>query len=164
MEMASELSRLRATELEQRVAFEEKVDQVEQQVKLDDRVKNDHVIGIVDQNLRDCEKVADALQRRVEQQSADIQNKKLKLYEHIRELETQLRENEEGISERRLILAKSQEDNEKIGHVIRIKSDQSDRLNDEIRDMKNTAMKLGDLERQRKEDLRLKVERFKEVT
>jgi septal ring factor EnvC (AmiA/AmiB activator) len=74
------------------------------------------------------------------------------MYEAVRDLEEKLRVAEEEVSDRRLLLARKQEDNKRIGHSLRLKAEQSDKTEAEIADMKRTFEKLADLERERKEE------------
>ena len=103
------------------------------------------------------------LERKVDQQNADIQNKRFAIYETMRQLEDQQREVEENISDCRLQLARKQEDNQKLGHSLKIKNEQASSFEDEIRDIKRVYERLGELDRERKEDGRVKVGRLKSI-
>lgn len=163
MQMTSELTRLRTVDLDQRIAFEEKVRDIEARVAREDRVHNDHVLERADKDLREVEKVTSMLDKKLEQQSNDIQKKRAALYDSIREMELGLKSFEENISDRRLQLAQKQAENEKIGHFLRLKNEQSLKLEEELRDMRRAFEKMSELERDKKEDTRAKTERLKAI-
>lgn len=163
MQMTSELTRLRTVDLDQRIAFEEKVRDIEARVAREDRANNEHVLGRADKDLREVEKVSSMLDKKLEQQSNEIQKKRAALYDSIREMELGMKNLEESISDRRLQLALKQAENEKIGHFLRMKSEQSHKLEEELRDMRRAFEKMGELEREKKEDTRTKTERLKAI-
>jgi hypothetical protein len=151
-ELAAELARLQSTDLDQRLAFEERMREIEAGLSREEKAANDHRINIVTRNLLDNERVNEGLEVKINEQSVDIERKRLKMYDTLRDLEEKVRITEEEVSEKRLALARKQEDNKRIGHSLRLKTDQTDKLEAEITDMKRTFEKLADLERERKED------------
>ena len=161
MQMTSELTRLRTADLEQRIAFEEKVKDIEAKVIMEDRANNDSILGRADKDLNSVEKVTGMLEKKLEQQAVDIEKKRAKLYDTIREMELNLKNAEEEISDKRLMLAQKQADNEKNGHQLKLKYEQQHNYEDEIRDMKRTLERLGDFEREKKDDALSKVDRLK---
>lgn len=151
-ELAAELVRLRSTDMDQKIAFEERVREIESGLNRDEKATNDHLINVCTRNLLDNEKANEMMDVKLAEQSVDIDRKRAKMYEAVRDLEEKLRVAEEEVSDRRLLLARKQEDNKRIGHSLRLKAEQSDKTEAEIADMKRTFEKLADLERERKEE------------
>lgn len=138
------------------MAFEERIREIETGLARDEKAKNDHRLGIAQRNLTDTEKAAEQFESKVDLQSVDIEGKRSKLADNVRCLEDKLRSAEEEVSDKRLVLARKQEENKRIGHALRLKIDLIDKSEAELRDMKRTFEKLGDMERERKEDVKQK--------
>lgn len=151
-ELAAELARLQSTDLDQKLVFEERMREIESGLCRDEKAANDHLINTSTRNLLDNEKANELLDGKVADQAVEIERRRLKIYETVRDLEERMRIAEEEVSDKRLVLARKQEENTRIGHALRLKVDQSDKTEAEIADMRRTYERLADLERERKED------------
>lgn len=133
------------------MAFEERIREIENGLARDEKAKNDHQLSIVQRHLTDTEKTAEQFNTKVNHQSVDIDGKRSTMTDAVLLLEDKLRSIEEDVSDKRLLLARKQDENKRIGHALRLKVDQIDKTDNELRDMKRTFEKLSDMERERKE-------------
>jgi hypothetical protein len=149
-ELRSGVTRLRNQEVEQQLLFAERLRDIEVKVRGESKLAHAQTINLIGQSVLDEEKLGEFMSKKLSSQENDLLAKKMKYYQNLAHLEDQLRSTEEGISERRLELARRQTENERVGASLRVRLAGQGRLEADQGELERALARAGEVEAERR--------------